>query len=426
MRRSPRRTGRPGCRARAEGRGPGRGAERRLPAAVRAGHAQQPRGLVVVVASRVQDHAPIVHLDHARREPSHERAVVRHHDHGPGILHQRLLQHLLAGDIEMMGGLVEQHEVRGFHQDARQRHPLPLAARQHAAGLEHVVAGEQEVAEQRAQYRTPVGRRDLLQLLEHRRGPGQRLRGVLGEVGEPGVRPGLAHPAAHRELARDHPQQRGLAGAVRAHDRDLVALRDLDGGVREHVAGVVAERGVAELHQQPAGVRGRREREADRARRPGEDDALGLQAIDHLDLAAGLRGLGVLRAKPFDEPRELGDALVELLVLGLELLAPELALHEVARERHGVGGQHAAVQLHDLVGDAVQEHAVVRHHHEPAPEVPEVVLQPFHRWQVEMVRGLVQEQERGVGQQQRRERRSHAPAARELGERAILIGAGEP
>src|SRR5213594_1991915 len=42
-----------------------------------------------------------------------------------------------------------------------------------------------------------------------------------------------------------------------------------------------------------------------------------------------------------------------------------------------------------------------------------------------MVRGLVEKQERRVGEQQRRERRPHAPAAAELGERPVLVGARE-
>ena len=42
-----------------------------------------------------------------------------------------------------------------------------------------------------------------------------------------------------------------------------------------------------------------------------------------------------------------------------------------------------------------------------------------------MVGRLVEEQERRVGEQQRRERGAHAPASRELGQRPVLVGARE-
>ncbi len=68
----------------------------------------------------------------------------------------------------------------------------------------------------------------------------------------------------------------------------------------------------------------------------------------------------------------------------------------------------------------------MRHHDQAAVELLEVVLEPLHRRQVEVVGGLVEEQQRGVGEQQGGECRAHAPAAAELGERAVLVGAPEP
>ena len=62
---------------------------------------------------------------------------------------------------------------------------------------------------------------------------------------------------------------------------------------------------------------------------------------------------------------------------------------------------------------------------EPAVEVLEVVLHPLHRGQVEVVRGFVEEEQRGVGQEQRRERGAHAPAARELAQRPVLVAQRE-
>src|SRR5690606_22421281 len=47
--------------------------------------------------------------------------------------------------------------------------------------------------------------------------------------------PGDLHPALARlRRARDQAQQRRLAGAVRAHDRDALAARDLEGDAAQH------------------------------------------------------------------------------------------------------------------------------------------------------------------------------------------------
>ena len=51
----------------------------------------------------------------------------------PGYCDERVLEHLLAGEVQVMRRLVEQQQVRGLEQDARQRDALALAARQHAA-----------------------------------------------------------------------------------------------------------------------------------------------------------------------------------------------------------------------------------------------------------------------------------------------------
>ena len=63
----------------------------------------------------------------------------------------------------------------------------------------------------------------------------------------------------------------------------------------------------------------------------------------------------------------------------------------------------------------------MRYHHQAARELGQVVLEPFHRGQVEMIGGLVEQQHGGIGEQQRRQRCAHAPATRELGQRPVLI-----
>ena len=231
---------------------------------------------------------------------------------------------------------------------------------------------------------------------------------------------------ARSELARQQPQQRGLARSIRAHDRQLVALLDLHGRVRDHVRALhVAERQVAQPDQRATGVGRSGEGEADAARRARNHLVHGLQPLDLLALALCLRGLRVLGAEALDELLELRDPGIELRVRGRGLLAAELLLLQIEREAHAVGSEPPVLQLAHLGRHPVQEDAIVGDHDESAAEVLQVVLEPLHRRQVQVVRGLVHEQHGRVGEQQGRERGAHAPAAGELGQRPVLVGGGE-
>src|SRR5438309_12127029 len=81
----------------------------------------------------------------------------------------------------------------------------------------------------------PLVARHLLERPEHAERAIERLRGVLREVARARERRLLALARPRCELAGEEPEQRGLAGPVRAHDRELLALLDLDPGVRDHV-----------------------------------------------------------------------------------------------------------------------------------------------------------------------------------------------
>ena len=139
-------------------------------------------------------------------------------------LGEERLDRLAGGDVEVVRRLVEQEQVG--RQDAQQGEleARPLAARQQADLLEHVVAAEQEPGEVPAGL--AGGDRDRLEDgVEDGRA---RDRGVaqLGEVGGLHVVAEGDRPVERRQVARDRPQQRRLARAVRPDDADpLAALR---------------------------------------------------------------------------------------------------------------------------------------------------------------------------------------------------------
>ncbi len=72
-----------------------------------------------------------------------------------------------------------------------------------------------------------------------------------------------------------------------------------------------------------------------------------------------------------------------------------------------------AVELQDAVRDALEEHAVVRHRDRREGRAGEKLLEPEDRVHVEVVRGLVEEEEIGLPHELARERDALLPPARE-------------
>ena len=74
-----------------------------------------------------------------------------------------------------------------------------------------------------------------------------------------------------------------------------------------------------------------------------------------------------------------------------------------------------------LTDDAVEEFPVVGNQQQGARVSLQPVFQPDHRIQVEMVGGLVEQQQVGTAHQRARQVQAHAPAAGKFRHRALLI-----
>ena len=136
----------------------------------------------------------------------------------------------------------------------RQLEARALAAREAADLLEDVVAAEQEAGEVAAGLARR--HRDLAEQRVEDRLAGQRVVADLGEVAELDVGPEGEPPVARRELPGDHPQERRLAGAVRADDPDPLAARGLQAdGARDVGAARVADDEVLDAQHDLAGAR---------------------------------------------------------------------------------------------------------------------------------------------------------------------------
>ena len=139
-----------------------------------------------------------------------------------------------------------------------------------------------------------------------------------------------------------------------------------------------------------------------------------LDLVQLFDPALYLFRFRGLRAKPVDEGLKLLDAFLLVLVRGLELRLPLCFLRQkllvVARVE-----VHALVpQLGNLVHRHVQKVSIVRNQDKRKWIRCQIFFQPVARFQVEMVRRLVQKKDVRLLQQQLGQSDSHLPAAGKL------------
>ena len=177
-----------------------------------------------------------------------------------------------------------------------------------------------------------------------------------------------------------------------------------------------------QAHDHIAGARRIGELKVDVLVTLGQDDEL---LFDLLDLANALLGLGCLGglvAELVDEDLHVGDIALLGGALGAHLLQVVLALLKVAAVVAGVSGHAAVLERGDVVDAGVHEGAVVADDEDGAVVVGDKTSQPLDALEVQVVGGLVQQQQIGVAQEELGERDAHLPAARELGARALKVG----
>ena len=216
-------------------------------------------------------------------------------------------------EVEVVGRLVEDQDVgAGVHED-RQRQPPALAARETLDRLLGRLAGEQELAEQRARLRRGE-LRGALGGLEH--GGGRvELLGVLGEQAELDVVAAPQLAGVELALAGERRDQRRLARPVGPDQRHVLAALQPQLGVAQQLALADPQRRVLHLEHDPAGALGRLEREAERlavARVAG--DALHLVELLRARLRLARAGAGAEAGHEALEP-------LDLLLLALDRAA---------------------------------------------------------------------------------------------------------
>jgi hypothetical protein len=90
-----------------------------------------------------------------------------------------------------------------------------------------------------------------------------------------------------------------------------------------------------------------------------------------------------------------------------------------------VDHQRLTIEVHDVIAHRVEEVAVVRDQQQGAGIAGEPLLEPQQRIQVQVVGGLVEQQQIGRLEQRARQVDAHAPAAREGRQRPVQVGLEE-
>ena len=118
-----------------------------------------------------------------------------------------------------------------------------------------------------------------------------------------------------------------------------------------------------------------------------------------------------------------------MLALGLLLLGDRgverLALRALPREGRvaaAIKRELAGIDVQDPFDRIVEQVAVVADDNYGARIAREMIGQPQRAFEVEIVGRLIEQQQVGLGEQHRRERNPHAPAAGEIRARALLRG----
>ncbi|ELP47394.1 30S ribosomal protein S5 [Mycobacterium avium subsp. paratuberculosis S5] len=370
----------------------------------------EPLGLVVVVTLPGQD---------VRAGAVQEPAVVRDDHRAAREIHQRVLQRAQGLDVQVVGRLVQQDQVAALLEGERQVEPVAFAAGQHAGRLLLIRPLEPERRHVGARRHFVLADLDVVQPvrddLPHRLfrvDPGAGLVDVaeLDRFADlDGAAVGLFQPD-------DGLEQRGLADPVGADDADDAVARQGEGQVLDQGAPVVALVQVFDLDHHVA--------------QPGPDRYLDLLEVElarllrlgrHLLVAlqAGL-ALGLTRLGPGTHPGQLlAQPLLQLGVLAaLHRQAVGLLL-QIGRIVALVGVGAAAVEFENPLRDVVQEVAVVGDRQHRARVGRQVLFEPLHAFGVQVVGGLVQQQQVGLGQQQLAQRHPAAFATGQVRHRVV-------
>ena len=246
---------------------------------------------------------------------------------------------------------------------------------------------------------------------------------VLGEIaylhivsnGELSIEGNLTHDAFN---------QRGLSLAVLSHEGHFLAALQDEIDVGEHLMLTIGLANILADNRVVATPQTRRELQMQR----GVIDLIYfnrhhlLQLLDFLLHLHGLRGL---IAEALNERPHVLHFLLLVLIGAQLLFAALLSQHDILVVFHLIVDDLTAGDFQRAIGHIIYKGAVVAHQHHRRCTLRKELLQPLDALNVEMIRGLVEQQHVGTAKQNLRQLNTHAPTAGELAGRTIEVGAQE-
>ncbi len=269
-------------------------------------------------------------------------------------------------------------------------------------------------------------RRPRRQPLQVQVGAGLQVEGfqlVLGEVADGQVLAADAFPRPQGVLAAQGVDQGGLARAVRPQQPDATARQQRQVDLVQHQRLAMADLTVADGQQGIGGFPRRRELEAERRIDVGRSYAL--HSLQSLEPALGLTGLGGLGFEAVNEALDLGDAGLLAFIAGLLLSQPLAPLALKGRIIAGVRHQFVLFEVHHMRGDTIHEIPVVGNEQQGARVTGQPILQPQTGIQIQVVGGLVQQQQIRRPHQRLGQVQADAPATGKGRNRTIRVAVGE-
>src|SRR5258708_8975026 len=107
---------------------------------------------IVFIVTGEDFHLAAANFDDSRGQLVDEVAIMRDEYNRAGVLHQSLEEDVFCAEVEVIGGLVQQQKIRRMQQHAQQSIAPALPAGEYSNLFEDLIVGEEETAEQAAQF----------------------------------------------------------------------------------------------------------------------------------------------------------------------------------------------------------------------------------------------------------------------------------
>ncbi len=357
--------------------------------------------------------ALIAELIHLRDQAVEEIAVVTDHNHRSVELCNRLLQDILRAHIQMVRRLIEDQQIDRFEKQTDHGKTALFSSTEHTHLLVRSFPTKHEGTENIANLGADITGRHVVDRLEDRLILVEQLCLVLCKIADDDIVTDLEIAGKVINLTHDTLDECGLSFAVLSDECHFLTATDHECGMIEHLMITVTLAYIFENERIGTGTRCGRELQAD-SRIVDVVHLDTLHLLQLFDAALHLCGFGRLVAETFDESFRVGQHLLLVLVSTELLFATFLAKLYIIGIFDFIIVYLTQLDLDGPRRRIVDEGAVVRNEHHGIGTRGDEGLKPLDGFDIEMIRGLIEQQHLRTTEQQLRQFDSHTPTSTEL------------